>query len=136
MDGENCADAYREACVKSWQAVGGSVLSVNSRAEQVDTEDELPGVERVVVDSDGSIDCGKPLVHLDDLVRSASAAKDNVFIFTNSDIYFADSGELEKLAGELRAGEVVVSRRVNVESLREQRGETYLWGLDLCIGGT
>ncbi len=133
IDGNDVGKAYRQACIDSWQCFGGRIISVNNNKEADAVRAATSGISICPVASDGTAVAKRPLVLFDDLLHCAAQEETELIALTNSDIFLADAEMLREQAVCLKSGEVLVSRRVNVESLRNASGSTYKWGYDLFI---
>lgn len=131
IDGDDFTGAYQIACRDSWSRLGAEVVSVNSEVESGAHTAGHNGYSVVTVDTDGSAACGKPLVSWNDLVNTAIGRDSDQILFLNSDIFVHRTDELLPLISELRPGNAIVGRRVNIKSLKGKEAAIYRLGFDL-----
>jgi len=124
---------YRMACVDSWNRLGPRVISVNSSKESELLKGVLPELEIFSVDSDGSEKVGKPLVLLDDLIRTAQSMETDIIAFVNADIYLANVEKIKDLLVNVTPGSAIVANRTDIVSLDKMQGSTHSGGYDLFV---
>ncbi|CAK8724236.1 hypothetical protein LDFHOB_14060 [Candidatus Electronema aureum] len=132
IDTNEVGITYRNLCINSWKEVGDDIISVNN-IHETNILNKIDGIEVYAVNSDGSSVSGRPLVLFNDLIDCAIQSDSKFILITNSDIFLTNTDDLKKQIRSLDKGEAIVSRRINVESLKENKGYTYRLGYDLFV---
>jgi hypothetical protein len=133
VDGDDFTGVYQNACIDSWARLGADVVSVNSLAESGGHPVGQSRYSVATVESDGSVACDKPLVLWNDLIDVAAECSSEKIVIINSDIFIHRPGELAQLISELRPGQAIVGRRINIKSLKSSEASIYRLGFDLFV---
>jgi hypothetical protein len=124
-DGADTGDAYQVRCVASWGNEGFDACSVNSRQEKVGCDIAVKRVDR-----DASEISGRPHVFLADLLAAGiEMAGDGPFVIGNADVILK-SGIRARVA-RLQPGEILFSRRIDIDDMNTLEGEAHASGFDL-----
>jgi hypothetical protein len=116
--------ALQTAAVKSWQAAGFHVLSVNGKAEADTIRANYPGVEVIVPDSTAERFAKKPVPYIHDMLKALRAAiavsghdpADCVAGIINADIYLRNVPGLTGFIQREAQGALLCGPRVDVAS--------------------
>ena len=130
-DGADIGEAYQVRCVASWGDEGFDACSVNSRQEKVGCNIAIKRVDR-----DASEITGRPHVFLADLLAAGiEMAGDGPFVIGNADVILK-SGIRDRVA-RLQPGEILFSRRIDIDDMSSLEGEAYAPGFDFfAINGS
>lgn len=124
--GEDIGLAYQQNCIDSWHSAGFDPLSINSI-----NEDYPHSVRMIPVWRDTSTMTGRPHVYLEDMLTiAATEAKGRPFVLTNADLVFPPTAGLTDRVKELRPGELIISRRIDIDSPACYDGIPYHCGFD------
>lgn len=119
--------------IESWLHLGFSVTSLNSKEEADHLRPLFEDVEFSLVARDAHVECGRPLVYLDDVVAFLRQRGTPVCGVINSDIHLrATPATMRFLLDEAR-GSLVFANRVDVDSLESMTGENFSRGFDLFL---
>lgn len=117
---------YQLACIRSWGLAGFDPISVNSAKEPYNHAVPTMRVER-----DASAVSGRPHVLFSDMLATASNAADGrPFALMNADLMVPPSSDLASKVAALNPGEMIFSRRTDIERMDQVAGETYHRGFD------
>jgi hypothetical protein len=128
--GEEIGADYQERCIESWQRAGFEPISVNSA-----TEPYRHSVRMIPVRRDASAVTGRPNVFLADLLAVASEeAEGGPVVLMNADLLIRPGTALAANVLELRPGELIFSRRINIDRPDQTTGMPFLLGYDFFAG--
>jgi hypothetical protein len=128
--GEEIGGEYQERCIESWREAGFEALSVNSASESY-----RHPVRMVPVDRDASAVTGRPNVFLADLLAVASSeARGGPVVVMNADLLIRPGTSLAAAVLELRPGEFIFSRRINIQRPDQAHGLPGRFGYDFFAG--
>ncbi len=123
-DGVDVGAAYQEKCILSWEHAFFSPCSVHSLREKPPI-----GVPIASVDRDASHVTGRPHVYFADLLKvGLERARGGPFALANADLMFKP--ELGEVVARLRPGEMIFSRRIDIDRMEQVTGEVYHSGFD------
>jgi hypothetical protein len=121
---------YQERCIESWRREGFEPISVNSRDEPF-----RHSVRMVPVGRDASAVTGRPNVFLADLIAvAAEEAKGGPVALMNGDLVVRPGTALAPNVLQLRPGEFIFSRRIDVKRLDQTDGMPFRFGYDFFAG--
>ena len=129
--------SVQQAAVKSWQAIGWHILSVNSPNEIAELQHRFPGVGFIAADRNAAHEVGKPLVYFDDLLLALENTDADVLGIINSDIIIVQNETLPSADELAQAAEysLTFGNRVNSQHEDVFDGEFYLGGYDWFLFG-
>ena len=128
--GEEFGLEYLKYCLDSWRDHGFEPVTVNSEVEVLKLPLEEWGVRKIEVSRNAAEDYGKPFVYLDDFYGKISEDTDRVMVFANADIFFDFTDEQVDKIRNLRPGEAIVLRRIDIDDLDRSNPEEYTGGYD------
>src|SRR5258708_5032430 len=110
-EGEEIGADYQQRCIESWHRAGFEPISVNSTSESY-----RHSVRMIPVSRDASSVTGRPNVFLADLIDAASnEAEGGPVVVMNGDLLIRPGTELAAKVLDLRPGEFIFSRRINID---------------------
>lgn len=125
-NGEEIGAAYQKACIDSWRDASFDPISVNST-----NEDYPHAVRKIPVHRDASAVTGRPHVYLEDMLAvAAEEAEGKPFVLTNSDILLALTADLSDRVMSLQPGELIFSRRIDIDDMARNEGSPWHYGYD------
>jgi hypothetical protein len=128
--GEEVGVDYQERCIESWRRAGFEPISVNSASEPYHHS-----VRMVPVGRDASAVTGRPNVLLADLIAvAAQEAKGGPVVLMNGDLVVRPGTALARNVLELRPGEFIFSRRIDIGRLEQTEGMPFRFGYDFFAG--
>ncbi len=120
----------QRAAVESWLSLGFNVVSLNNQEEVNQLKPIYKNVTFHAVERDAQLEAGRPLVYLDDIFQYLRERGTKICGIVNSDICLkADKNFLSFVCQQAEKAMVLASR-VDVHSLEDRRGETYIHGFD------
>jgi hypothetical protein len=122
--GSEIGEAYQKSCIASWRRSGFEPISINSAVE-----DYKHSPRMIAVDRDASGITGRPHVYFSDMLEIASAEAQGPFALTNADIMLPAGSDLAAKVVKLRPGELILSRRLDVDEPGRTDGRPYRYGL-------
>jgi len=129
-EGEEIGADYQERCIESWYRAGLEPLSVNSASEAY-----RHSVRMVPIGRDASALTGRPNVFLADLLAVASEeAEGGPVVLMNADLLIRPGTELAAAVRELRRGEFIFSRRIDIDRPDQMNGMPFRLGYDFFAG--
>jgi hypothetical protein len=121
---------YQERCIESWYRAGFEPISVNSTSESY-----RHSVPTIPVSRDASAITGRPQVFLADLLAVASnEAQGRPVVVMNGDLLIRPGTVLAANVLELRRGEFIFSRRIDIHRQDQIDGMPFLAGYDFFAG--
>lgn len=129
--GENYGLEYMQSCVDSWIDAGFLPLSVNSSKEFNAPPDHIKGVKYIFVNRDASAFVRKPLVYIQDMLRIGAEFSKGPFILTNADIIFRDSHNILNKLSNIRPGQFLAEKRIDISEINSAFGKEFAYGFDL-----
>ena len=128
--GDEIGEEYQVACIESWKLAGFQPVSVNSKNEAFGH-----ALRMIPVDRDATAITGRPHVFLADLLAVASMeAKGRPFALMNADLILGPTADLAARVAQLRPGELLFSRRIDIDESRQTDGVPYRYGYDFFAG--
>ena len=128
--GEEIGADYQERCIESWHRAGFEPISVNSTSESY-----RHSVRMIPVSRDASTVTGRPNVFLADLLAVASnEAAGGPCVLMNADLLIRPGTALAAKVLELRPGEFIFSRRIDIDRPDQTYGMPVLFGYDFFAG--
>src|SRR5262249_37545924 len=128
--GQEVGADYQERCIESWRSAGFEPISVNSTNEPYRHSVRMTRVER-----DASAVTGRPNVFLADLLGVASREADGgPVVVMNADLMIRPGTALVAAVRELRPGEFLFSRRIDIDRPDQTGGMPFLLGYDFFAG--
>jgi hypothetical protein len=128
--GEEIGADYQERCIESWHRAGFEPISVNSTSESY-----RHSVRMIPVSRDASAVTGRPNVFLADLLAVASnEAEGGPVVLMNADLLIRPGTALAAAVLELRPGEFIFSRRIDIDRPDQTDGMPWLLGYDFFAG--
>lgn len=121
-NGVEIGPEYQSRCIDSWRTAGFDPVSINSSREP-----KPDGVRVIEVDRDAACLTGRPHVYFADML-TAGIASGTVFAITNADVTMAP--HLGASVAAMRPGEMIFSRRVDIDHMGETTGEPWPVGFD------
>ena len=129
-NGRDIGEAYQRECIASWQRAGFEPISVNSSNEPY--THSLP---MIPLARDASAIIGRPHVFFADLLTAASIeAQGRPFVLLNADLILTATADLSARVAHLRPGEFIISRRLDIDQLRQTDGTPWHSGYDFFAG--
>ena len=123
----------QQLAIASWQRLGFSVTSLNASSEIAQLKPAFKDVDFVTVQKDALLDCGKPLVYLDDVIAFFRSNGSPVCGLINSDIHLrATPGMIRYLIGQAKDS-MVLFNRTDVDTIDQDAGEIYKHGFDAFL---
>jgi hypothetical protein len=117
----------------SWLRAGFSVISVNAESEIGRVRSLFPEIDFQPVTRDASVECGRPLVYLDDVFAFLKKDGSQICGLINSDIHLrTDEATLRYVVEQARES-LVMACRTDVESLNSRIGEVFKHGFDVFL---
>lgn len=124
-NGAEIGQAYQLYCIESWRRAGFEPVSVNSAKEA-----HPHGLRVISVASDASAITGRPHVFLANLLAvAATEAQGSPFALINADLILTAPDISDRVA-QLRPGEFIFSRRLDIGRLGQTVGTPYPHGYD------
>jgi hypothetical protein len=128
--GERIGAAYQQRCIESWYRAGFEPISVNSTRESY-----RHSVRMVSVNRDAAAVTGHPQVFLADLLAAAlEQAQGRPFALMNADLMIRPGTALAAAVVELRPGEFIFSRRIDIDRPDQTNGMPFPIGYDFFAG--
>jgi len=129
-NGDEIGHAYQQSCIDSWRRAGFEPISVNSINETCSHS-----IRTVPVSRDASAIAGRPLVFLADMLNVASIeVQGRPFALMNADLFMPPTSALAAKVAQLRAGEFIFSRRIDIDQPSKTDGVPYPHGYDFFAG--
>ena len=128
--GDEIGEAYQLSCIESWRRAGFEPVSVNSMNEAY-----RHSVRMIPVSRDASAITGRAHVFLADLLAVASIeARGRPFVLINADLIIPSSPALAGRLAQMRPGEFIFSRRIDIDKPGQIDGVPPRWGYDFFAG--
>ena len=128
--GDEIGEVYQLGCIESWQRSGFEPVSVNSKNEAF-----RQALRIIRVSRDASAITGRPHVFLADLLAVASIeAHGRPFALMNGDLVLTPTADLAARVAQLRPGEFIFSRRIDIDQPDQREGTPYHSGYDFFAG--
>jgi hypothetical protein len=128
--GNEIGEAYQLACIESWQRAGFEPVSVNSMNEAF-----RHTLRMIPVSRDASAITGRPHVFFADLLAVASKeAHGRPFAIMNADLILTPTVARAARVAQLRPGEFIFSRRIDIDQPGQTDGTPYSYGYDFFAG--
>lgn len=128
--GDEIGEAYQLGCIESWQRSGFEPVSVNSKNEAF-----RHALRMIPVSRDASAITGRPQVFLADLLTVASIeAQGRQFVLMNGDLVLPRTAALAARVAQLRPGEFIFGRRIDIDQLDQTDGIPQRFGYDFFAG--
>lgn len=122
---------HQKRAVRSWKALGFSVVSVNNPGEIDMLHAHFPDVQFVKAQRHGQTLAGKPYVYFDDVLQALAHSPSPVVGIVNSDIYLkADDGFIAFVGQEAADAMLFVPRLDVVDLESDDAGKLNAWGFD------
>jgi len=122
--------AYQQACIESWKRAGFEPVSVNWKEEPFGHT-----VRMVPVSRNASAITGRPHIYFADLLAVASLeAQGRPFALLNADLVLVSNTDLAARVAQLRPGELVFSRRLDIDQPSQTSGIPWRYGYDFFAG--
>ena len=122
--GREVGPEYQQVCIASWHTAGFEPISVNSAHEPAPV-----GVVSKRVSRDASQVTGRPHIFIADMLDcGVEASAGGVFAIANADLVL--SPDLGSLVAALRPGEIIISRRIDINDVGSRTGPANLYGFD------
>lgn len=131
--GEDIGESYLKECVTSWITNGFTPVSVNSSIEKPSPAALAMGVSFQFFPDDATQLVGKPLIWISDLINFAATNYHGPVVVTNSDILIDLSDRARHAIANLKPGQCVIEKRVDVASPTLRTGATYHLGFDFFV---
>ncbi len=129
-NGDEIGHAYQQSCIDSWRRAGFEPISVNSINETCSHS-----IRRIPVSRDASAIVGRALVFLADVLNVASIeAQGRPFALMNADLFVPPTSALAAKVAQLRAGEFIFSRRIDIDQPSKTDGVPFPYGYDFFAG--
>jgi hypothetical protein len=129
-NGDEIGHAYQQSCIDSWRRAGFEPISVNSINEACSHS-----VRTIRVSRDASAIAGRALVFLADLLNVASVeVQGRPFALMNADLFMPPTSALAAKVAQLRVGEFIFSRRIDIDQPSKTDGVPYPFGYDFFAG--
>ena len=129
-NGDEIGHEYQQSCIDSWRRAGFEPISVNSINEACSHS-----IRTIRVSRDASAIAGRPLVFLADLLNVASIeVQGRPFALMNADLFMPPSSALAAKVAQLRAGEFIFSRRIDIDQPSKTYGVPCPLGYDFFAG--
>jgi hypothetical protein len=128
--GDDIGETYQLTCIESWRRAGFEPVSVNSTNEAYSHS-----VRMIPVRRDASAITGRAHVFLADLLAVASIeARGRPFVVMNADLIVPPTTTLADRLGQMRPGEFIFSRRIDIDQPYQTDGVAPRWGYDFFAG--
>jgi hypothetical protein len=128
--GDEIGEAYQLTCIESWRHAGFEPVSVNSINEAYSHS-----VRMIPVRRDASAITGRAHVFLADLLAVVSTeARGRPFVLMNADLVIPSTSALADRLAQIRPGEFIFSRRIDIDQPGQTDGVAPRWGYDLFAG--
>jgi hypothetical protein len=128
--GREIGEDYQRECIASWQRAGFEPVSVNSTNET--HSHSLPVISLA---RDASSIIGRPHVFFADLLAAASMeARGRPFVLLNADLILTTTVDFSARVAQLRPGEFMFSRRLDIDQLHQTEGTPWHSGYDFFAG--
>jgi len=129
-EGKEIGREYALQCIQSWRNSGFDLVSVNAEGERLSELISGEGIKLITVKRNASVQFGRPLVYLDDLIAAARSLTEGPAVVINSDILLELTPAMQQQISNIRPGQCVFSRRTDIHSLDSRTGEQYTRGYD------
>jgi hypothetical protein len=124
--GDQIGEAYQLACIASWKRAGFEPVSVNWKNESFKHE-----LRMIPVNRSASEITGRPHVFFADLLAAASIeARGRPFAIMNADLVLTPTTALAARVAQLRPGELIFTRRIDIDQPGQTDGMTWRYGYD------
>jgi hypothetical protein len=128
--GDEIGEAYQLNCIESWRRAGFQPVSVNPTNEVYSHS-----VRMIPVSRDASAITGRAHVFLADLLAVVSTeARGRPFVLMNADLVIPSTSALAGRLAQIRPGEFIFSRRIDIDQLGQTDGVAPRWGYDFFAG--
>jgi hypothetical protein len=125
-NGDDIGSMYQKSCIESWRAASFHPVSINSSSE-----DYPHSVSKVSLQRDARSVTGRPHVYFQDMLAAAvEEAEGKPFAITNSDLLLAAGTDLSDRVSSLRRGQVIFSRRIDIDEISSKEGLAWQYGYD------
>ena len=125
-NGEDIGSMYQKSCIDSWRAASFRPVSINSSSE-----DYPHSVSKISLQRDARAVTGRPHVFFQDMLAAAvKESEGRPFAITNSDILLAAGTDLSDRVSSLRRGQVLFSRRIDIDEVSSKDGLAWQYGYD------
>jgi len=122
--------SLQQEAIKTWIALGFSVISVNNPKEIAEISPHFPGVRFVEACRDARAVAGKPFIYFDDILAALWESKSSLCGIVNSDIHLrTDIGVYQFVAREAQDA-LLFGTRLDVTSMEDLTGEENTFGFD------
>ena len=130
--GDDIGETYQLTCIESWRRAGFEPVSVNSINEPYSHSERMIPVRR-----DASAITGRAHVFLADLLAVVSTeARGRPFVVMNADLIVPTTSALADRLAQIRPGEFIFSRRIDIDQPDQTDGFAPRWGYDFFAGHT
>jgi hypothetical protein len=120
----------QQAALRSWQAAGLSVVSVNSASEAAAMRQHFPDITFRVLDKTTDDSHGRPLIPVQALIQAAVQVPADICGIINSDIEFrGEPAFFDRVRREV-PGALVFGNRIDFEDAGFAGGKAYRFGYD------
>ncbi len=123
----------QQRAVASWLELGFSVASLNTAPEIDQLRPLFANVEFVPVTRDARVDCGHPLIYLDDVIAYLRNVGTPTVGIINSDIHLRASRRTARLVIEMAAKSLVIGCRTDLDEPGSTLGQVYVKGFDVFL---
>lgn len=124
--GADIGEEYQISCIESWWNASFSPISVGSIRESY-----RHSIKCVTVARDAFGSTGRHHVYIEDLLSAAvSQSGGRPFAIANADIFVSGGSDLSERVLSLRPGEVLISRRTDIDSIKQSCGNAWPYGYD------
>src|SRR5215467_11285787 len=121
--GDEIGEAYQLTCIESWRHAGFEPVSVNSINEAYSHS-----VRMIPVRRDASAITGRAHVFLADLLAVVSTeARGRPFVLMNADLVIPSTSALADRLSQIRPGEFIFSRRIDIDQPGQADGGAPRW---------
>lgn len=132
-DGAEIGPEYFANCISSWKSSGFIPFSVNSEREDIYPGAVEAGMKILRTNRDALDRFGKPYISLGDYLKTATEKFSGPIAFTNADIVLNISvSDFEKIKN-LRPGECIIEKRIDVAEKDDKHGIEYALGYDFFV---
>jgi len=123
----------QQLAIESWLRLGFTVASLNTPSEIDQLKPRFGNVEFIAVQRDARVDCGKPLVYLNDVIAFLGSRGSPVCGLVNSDIHLHATPAAVRFLLEEAKNSMVIANRMDVNTLDDAAGEIYKFGFDAFL---
>jgi hypothetical protein len=134
QDGFNIGEHYQTDCVKSWDAAGFKVLSVNIREEIPLLAERFPQVEFVEAPRDARAIAGRPTPLIDDLLLVLARQPQKIVGIINADLCMEIGKSWADCIRPLVSSTLLIGHRLDLASWSTRAGEVTAQGVQYTGG--